>query len=114
MDIDLLFIALKKSDWREISQKETIYSPEFLAEGHLRTFTGEQAQNVINKIYSGEEILLIVLDPLRIQAPIKHVKVDGLKYVEVMGEVTKDALIDKITLKPNKDGSYSLDVKHFD
>lgn len=114
MDIDLLFIALRKSDWREISQKEIIYSPEFLSEGNLRTFTGEDAQDIINETYSGEEILLIVLDPLRIQAPIKHVKINGLKYVEVIGEVSKDALIDKITLKANEKGSYLLDVKHFD
>jgi hypothetical protein len=55
-----------------------------------------------------------VLDPLRIQAPIKHIKDNGLEFVEVLGEVTKDALIDKIVLKSSKEGKYSLDVKHFD
>lgn len=114
MEIDLLFIAVKKSDWREISQSEYIYSPEFSADGKSKTFTGNTAERIINDVYSGEPLLLIVLDPLRIQAPIKHIKENGIEYVEIMGEITKDALIDKIVLKSSKEGNYSLDVKHFD
>lgn len=114
MEIDLLFVAVKKSDWREISQSEYIYSPEFSSDGKLRTFTGKNAETIINEFYSGEPLLLIVLDPLRIQAPIKHIKDNDLEYVEILGEVTKDALIDKIILKSSKEEKYSLDVKHFD
>ncbi|MDZ7806896.1 MAG: hypothetical protein U5K71_07255 [Gracilimonas sp.] len=114
MEIDLLFFAVKKSDWREISQSEFIYSPEFSVDGNLRTFTGKDAEKIINEVYSGEPLLLIVLDPLRIQAPIKHVKDNDLDYINILGEVTKDALIDKIVLKSSKEGKYSLDIKHFD
>lgn len=114
MEIDLLFVAVKKSDWREISQSEFIYSPEFSDDGHLRTFTGNNAEIIINKVYAGEPLLLIVLDPLRIQAPIKHINKDGTEFVQVLGEVTKDALIDKIVIKSSKEGKYSLSVKHFD
>lgn len=114
MEIDLLFVAVKKSDWREISQSEYIYSPEFSANGKSKTFTGKAAETILNKVYSGEPLFLIVLDPLRIQAPIKHISENGIEYVEVLGEITKDALIDKIVLKSSKEGKYSLDVKHFD
>ena len=114
MEIDLLFLAVKKSDWREISQSQLIYSPQFSDDGKHRTFTGKDAEDILNQMYTGEPLLLIVLDPLRIQAPIKHVKTDGKEYVEILGDVTKDALIDKILIKSSKEGKYSLDVKHFD
>jgi hypothetical protein len=114
LEIDLLFVAVKKSDWREIAQSEYIYSPEFSGNGKSKTFTGKAAETIINNVYSGEPLLLIVLDPLRIQAPIKHINENGIEYVEILGEITKDALIDKIVLKSSKEGKYSLDIKHFD
>lgn len=115
MDLDLLFIALKKSEWRNISGNGSISPSVFQSDNQVRSFVGAQAEKIINHAFNGEEsVLLIVLDPLRIQAPIKHIKEEGFEFVAIQGEVSIDAIIDKIELKPDKEGKFSVKVKHFD
>lgn len=115
MDIDLLFAVIKQSEWREISQKERLKPESFEQEGSVRSFTGEHAEEIINNQFDGtEQLILIVLDPLRIQSPIKRIKADGFEFISIQGEVKMDAIIDKIKLTPDKKGKYSVNVKHFD
>ncbi len=115
MELDLLFIAVKKSEWRNISGNGTISPSVFNSDNQVRSFAGAQAEKIINKTFDGAEtVLLIVLDPLRIQAPIKHIKEEGFEFVAIQGEVSIDAVIDKIDLKPDKEGKFSVKVKHFD
>lgn len=115
MEIDLLFTAIKPSDWKDVSDNGS-FSPDSIEEsGYVRCFTGENAEEVINHYFEGEErLLLIVFDPLRIQTPIKHIKEDGFKFTAIQGAVSIDAIIDKIKLRSDKKGKFSLNVKHFD
>lgn len=115
MDIDLLFTAIKDSDWRSVSESGS-FKPESVEEkGHVRCFLGDEAQDIINHYFDEKDtVLLVVLDPLRIQSPIKHIKEDGFKFVAIQDAVTIDAIIDKIKLKADKKGKFSLNVKHFD
>ncbi|MEX0723983.1 MAG: DUF952 domain-containing protein [Gracilimonas sp.] len=115
MDIDLLFAVIKQSEWRKISQEESLKPESFEQDGAVYAFTGEHAEEIINHYFDGSEnLLLIVLDPLRIQSPIKRVKQDGFDFIAVQGQVTMDAIIDKIKLNADKKGAFSLNVKHFD
>ena len=111
MEIDLLFAAIKPSDWKDGS-----FSPSSVEEeGYVRSFTGKEAEKVVNHYFKGEEkVLLVVLDPLRIQSPIKHIEEDGFKFVAIQGAVSVDAIIDKIKLRSTTKGTFSLQVKHFD
>ncbi|MCP9292741.1 DUF952 domain-containing protein [Gracilimonas sediminicola] len=115
MEIDLLFTAIKPSDWKNVSDNGS-FSPDSIEEaGYVRSFTGEHAEKVINHYFEGEEkLLLIVLDPLRIQTPIKHIEEDGFSFTAIQGAVSIDAIIDKIKLSSDKKGKFSLNVKHFD
>lgn len=115
MDIDLLFAVIKQSEWRQISQQERLKPASFEQDGSVDSFTGEHAEEIINHYFDeAEQLLLIVLDPLRIQSPIKRIKKDGFEFIAIQGEVKMDAIIDKIKLKADKKGSYSVHVKHFD
>jgi len=115
LEIDLLFTAIKDSDWKSVSESGR-FEPESVEEkGRVKCFTGDQAQSIINHYFDKEDVvLLVVLDPLRIQTPIKHIQEDGFKFVAVQGAVTIDAIIDKIKLNADKKGKFSLNVKHFD
>jgi uncharacterized protein (DUF952 family) len=115
LDIDLLFTAIKDSDWKTVSESGS-FKPESVEEkGRVRCFLGDEAENIINHYFDKKDtVLLIVLDPLRIQSPIKHIKEDGFKFVAVQDAVTIDAIIDKIKLTANKQGKFTLNVKHFD
>lgn len=115
MDIDLLFAVVKESEWRQISQEERLRPASFEKDGTVRSFTGERAEEIINYYFDGsEQLLLIVLDPLRIQSPIKRIESDGFEFIAIQGEIKMDAIIDKIKLKADKKGRYSINVKHFD
>lgn len=115
MEVDLLFIAIKKADWRSVTENGSINPSVFSSDGQVRSFVGTHAEKIINHNFEGDEtLLLVVLDPLRIQSPIKHIKEDGFEYVAIQGEVSLDTIIDKIELEPDKKGAYSVQVKHFD
>jgi uncharacterized protein (DUF952 family) len=115
LDIDLLFTAVKDSDWKTVSEGGR-FKPESVEEaGRVRCFVGDEAENIINHYFDKDDtVLLIVLDPLRIQSPIKHIEEDGFKFISVQDSITKDAIIDKIKLTADKKGKFSLNVKHFD
>lgn len=115
MELDLLFTAIKPADWKSVSDNGS-FSPDSVEEaGYVRSFTGEQAEDIINHYFEGEEkVMLIVLDPLRIQSPIKHINEDGFKFIAIQGAVSIDAIIDKLKLRSDKKGKFSLNVKHFD
>ncbi|MEX0843688.1 MAG: DUF952 domain-containing protein [Balneolaceae bacterium] len=115
MEIDLLFAAIKQSDWRKVSNDGS-FEPNSVQEiGYVRSFEGTEAESIINHYFSDEsEVLLIVLDPLRIQSPVKYIQEDGFKFVAIQGAVSVDAIIDKIKLEKNKNGKFSVHVKHFD
>lgn len=116
MDLDLLFIALKQEDWRKISQDSSLKPTSFEHEdGFIRSFSGHKAEEIINYYYErSDNVLLLVLDPLRIQSPIKRIKEDGFEFVAIQGEIAVDTIIDKIKLKPSQKGTFSINVKHFD
>lgn len=115
MDIDLLFTAFKESDWRNISGNGKIEPDTESDKNEIFTFTGDQAEAIINKKFEEEkQVLLIVFDPLRIQSPIKKTEIDGHTYIAIQGEVSLDAVIDKIKLKKGKNRQFSINVKHFD
>lgn len=115
MDIDLLFTAVKQSEWSGVSANGTIGQDSAATHGEVKLFRGVEAEKIINHFYSADEpVLLIVLDPLRIQSPIKHVKEEGFEFVAVKGSVTIDAVIDKIKLIADDEGKFSVHIKHFD
>lgn len=115
MEIDLLFAAVKKSDWRKVSANGNFDPVLDDEEGVVLTFEGKESEKIVNHYFKGEErLLLVVLDPLRLQAPIKRVERNGFNFIEVQGKVSIDAIIDKIKLRSDKKGHFSLNIKHFD
>ena len=115
MENDLLFTLTTKAEWKLFSSSGN-FEPNTLKEiGFIRCFHGNQIERAANNYYPEEdEILLIVIDPLRIQVPLKNEKIDGDKYPNLYGAFSIDAVIDRIPLKRSKKGAFSVHVKHFD
>ncbi len=115
MEYDLLFTFILKSDWKPSIESGMFSPPALKEEGAIRCVTDGMLETYANEQYIGdEEILLIVIDPLRVQAPLKEEKADGGKYPLICGSISIDSVIDKIPLSKGKDGRYSISVKHFD
>lgn len=115
MEIDLLFTAVKQSEWAKVSADGTIGQDSAATNGEVKLFKSRNAEQIINHYYDADEtVLLIVLDPLRIQSPIKHITENNFEFVAVKGSVTIDAVIDKIKLEADDKGKFSVHIKHFD
>ncbi|MTI86668.1 MAG: DUF952 domain-containing protein [Balneolaceae bacterium] len=115
MDIDLIFTVLETSDYKSVISSGSFIPESFEETGHIRCFEGAQAEQIINKNYkSHSSLLLVIIDPIRIQAPIKRNKEDGVEYIDVFGTFNTDAVIDKITLQKSDKGTFALKVKHYD
>jgi uncharacterized protein (DUF952 family) len=114
LDIDLLFAVVTPEQWRTISGEGTLRNTYMDGEDSIWCFEGKHAEEVINEFYEGDSLLLIVLDPLRIQAPFKRITKNGFEIIEIKQSISIDVIIDRIKLNPDKKGKYSMNVKHFD
>lgn len=115
MEIDLLFTVIRRSDWK-ITTEDGQYEPtSYKEEGIVQCLTGDSLEAFLNKNFNEvENVMLVVIDPLRIEAPIKKMEKDGFHFVTIQGTFSLDAIIDKIPLEKDKEGKYSIKVKHYD
>ena len=115
MENDLLFTLISKLEWKQISSLGKFEPEYYKKEGHIRCFHGNQVEKAANDLFKDEnELLLIVIDPLRIQVPLKNEKIGQETYPNLYGPFSIDAIIDRIPLKKSKKGTFSVLVKHFD
>lgn len=115
MENDLLFTLATKEEWKEYSSKGK-YEPESLNEnGYIRSYQHDQVEEAANKLYADtDQVFLIVIDPLRIQVPMKTEKEEDSTYLNIYGAFSIDAVIDRILLKRDPKKGYTVRIKHFD
>ena len=115
MEYDLLFTIVDDQNWKEITA-EGVFAPASLEEsGYIKCIDEKDLEKYLNQDrLKGKELMLVVIDPLRIKDSIKAVKEDGFSIIKITGSLTTDAIIEKIDLKESKKGSYNVSVKHYD
>jgi glutathione S-transferase len=105
------------SDW-EHAQQEGEYTTstrgKTLAEqGFIHGSTAEQVAPVANAIYQGEpELLVLVIDPERVRADVRHELVPGWDepFPHIYGPLNTDAVVATLPLQPGPDGLFSFPV----
>lgn len=114
MDYDLLFTLIHKHDWKTFSKSGYLETSELEEIGYITCFEGKFVEQFANSTFSSEsELLLLVLDPLRIHQPIKKEKTKDLELLHVQGKFSIDAIIDRINIQ-NIKGEFRIRIKHFD
>lgn len=115
MENDLLFTIIPVSDWKKYSGSGR-FNPEPLeTKGFIRCYQGKQVEEAANELYPDEnELYLIVIDPLRIQVPMKSEKEGKQTFLNIYGSFSIDAIIDRILLKKESDKGFAVRIKHFD
>lgn len=115
MDYDLLFTIIPKTSWRTASS-EGEFAPDTLAsQGYIRCIPDNKLENYANTQFNGvDELLLIVIDPLRIQVPIKRETIKDVQYALIYGSLKLDAIIEKIDLTRDNKNKFRISIKHFD
>ena len=108
---DLIFHLVRKKDWKE-QKKEARYHPETIdSKGFIHCSSGKNIEEVANRLFRGERrILLIVINTSLIEPELKYEKDEetNISYPHIYGPLNLDAVIDKIELVPEEDGSFKI------
>lgn len=112
MQHDLIFHIVEKRIWKE-RENSGEYTPESLEhEGFIHCSTGHQINDTANRIFEGRRhLLLIIIDATRVIADVKYEEDPdrGEAYPHIYGPLNTDAILDKISLNPDKKGNFDLE-----
>ena len=132
MDADLLFIPLNSVQWKECSSHGFIKPSKqegSISEQNIQAYTSALIEEILNfKYIDQNDLLLIIIDPIRVQVPIKNVlndifpnnaeqkfiKSKRYSVVQLQGEISIDAVIDRIPIKRSKDGFFHVHIQTVD
>lgn len=111
MKEDLIFHLVKKEDWKKY-KKEARYRPESLdSQGFIHCSSGRDVEDTANRLFKGEEdVLLIVINTTLIEPELRYENdgETGPKYPHIYGPLNLDAVIDKIELATEDDGTFEI------
>jgi len=115
LEYDLLFTLIDKDHWKNYTETGFYSPPELTELGYIQCFEGKYAETIANLHYNEfDNLLLLIIDPLRIHEPIKKEKSDDVEFLNVQGKFSIDAIIDRIPVKKSKKGDFNIRIKHFD
>ena len=132
MDVDLLFIPLTTAQWKECSSRGSIepaQQEESQSKLSIEAYTSSVIEEILNfKYVDQNDLLLIIVDPIRVQVPIKHESAELLpnnteesfgkskrySVVHLHGKISIDTVIDRIPIKRNQDGLFHVHIESID
>lgn len=113
MQHDLLFHITTKEDWKQYNKRGS-YEPESLEEeGFIHCSTGEQVEETANRLFDDQdEILLLIIDGNMFREDIKYERIEdsGDKFPHLYCPLNTNAIIDKISVKAEDDGTFDISV----
>lgn len=112
MKEDLIFHLVPRRKWKEWQNKGS-FAPPVLSEsgGQIECLRAGQVQYSVNKQFPGRKhILLLVINTSQLRPSVHYVDRDGESIPCLDGPLNLDAVIDKITLEPDEDGRFELDI----
>lgn len=112
MSEDLIFHIVEKRTWKNIENSGE-YMPESIERnGFIHCSTGAQINATANRKFKGKRhLLLLIIDAKRVDAPIKYEEDPELKekFPHIYGALNTSAILDKISLNPDKAGKFHLE-----
>ncbi len=107
----LLFHITTRDDWKEY-QNDGRYEPESLEqEGFIHCSSGNQLKETANRLFGDkDQILLLVIDVSTLGENVKYEVEDdaGEKFPHIYGPLSTNAVIDKIDIKAEEDGTFDI------
>lgn len=115
MEYDLLLTLVTTENWKKVSTEGAL-APELIgSDDFIRCIPDDKIEDYANSSFSSEkELILVVIDPLRVLVPIKHEAADGTSYPLICGRIELDSVIEKIPVLRDNKGSFHIRIKHFD
>lgn len=109
MNSNLIFHPVSKRNWKQFN-KGGFYNPERIRhEDGISCVNANHLREYINQNFQGRrQILVLVIDKSRLMS--KSLFDEDKKAYLVKGRINMDAILDKIIIKPNKDGVFDIEV----
>lgn len=112
MQHDLIFHIVGKKQFKQL-ENDGEYQPESLEqEGFIHCSTGDQINDTANRIFSNKRhLFLLIIDTKRVENEIKY-ELDeelGEKFPHIYGPLNTNAILDRISLNPDKKGNFDLE-----
>jgi uncharacterized protein (DUF952 family) len=84
--------------------------------GFIHCSKAHQVSGVANAVYAGVHgLVLLVIDPERVTAPIREESPDGSdgneRYPHIYGPLNVDAVLEVVEFEPSSDGTFELPRK---
>lgn len=112
MTHDLIFHIVEKKKWKA-RENSGEYTPQSLEdEGFIHCSTGPQVNDTANRMFEGQRhLLLLIIDVNRVEAEIKYEEDPelGQAFPHIYGPLNTNAILDKISLNPDKKGKFDLE-----
>ena len=105
-----------RSDWAR-AQRAGEYATSTIGrsladEGFIHASQATQVADVANSFYRGvpDELVLLVIDPDRVRAPIRYERVPGAedRFPHIYGPLNPDAVLAARPFSPSQDGSFTF------
>lgn len=109
MSSNLIFHALSKRKWKEFN-KGGFYVPEGdkYTDGIVCVRPGRLNEFINKNFERRRQVMLLVIDKSRLLSKLTFDKERDCFLVE--DRINMDAILDKIYIKPNKEGLFDIDV----
>ncbi len=109
MSSNLIFHPVSKRKWQEFN-KGGFYDPQGAKyENGIICVKAEQLKEYLNENFKGRrQVLVLVIDKSRLVAKSSHDK--DKDQFKIEDRINMDAILDKIILKPNKEGVFDIEV----
>jgi uncharacterized protein (DUF952 family) len=109
MNSDLIFHIVSRRKWKQLTNRG-YFSPEELNENNqIECVPSRKLNEYLNTHYSGRKnLLILVIDSSRVLNKITRDKDTGRVYVD--SKINIDAILDKIRIDANNDGTFDISV----
>lgn len=109
---DIIFHLVSSDDWKKYQNAGLYEPPSLEEEGFIHCSNGSQVQRVANQQFNGrDDVMLIVIDVASLESEVKLEQAAGTeeKFPHINGPLNIDAIIDKIKLATEEDGSFYIE-----
>jgi len=114
--VSRIYHIATRSDWAR-AQRDGEYVTSTIGrsladEGFIHTSQASQVADVANSFYRGvpDELVLLVIDPDRVRAPIRYEHVPGAEdpFPHIYGPLNPDAVLAARPFSPSPDGTFTF------
>ncbi len=104
-----IFHITTRAKWQRAQRVGAYSAASLRSAGFIHCSGRTQVVRVANAFYRGKRnLVLLVIEPAKVSAPIRHERVDGGRFPHIYGPLNLDAAVQVVDFAPRADGTFAL------